>query len=307
MAWPRWTQLVQPAAAGLLIGLIGLRLPQVMGSGYPYIDQALHGDFTWRLLLLLGAAKILATSFSFVSGTPGGMFAPALFIGAMLGGAVGGLEQHFFHQLAGSQTAFALVGMGTLFAGFLRAPITSIFLMVEVTGNYSIILPVMISNLLAYFISRRYQKVPLFDMLSRQDGMMLPSLEEVREQRILRVEDALPESHPAALAPNEKAAQALERIGASTESWFPVAELAGGWRLLAAEELRRRAADSPELTVGEIPARGPIPSVYPDQPLEEALRLMGDWPFLVVTSRVNPYRLEGLISLDNILSTYRAS
>ena len=307
MAWPRWTQIVQPAGAGLLIGLIGLKLPQVMGAGYPYINQALHGDFTWRLLLLLGAAKILATSFSFVSGTPGGMFAPTLFIGAMIGGAVGGLEQHFFHGLAGSEAAFALVGMGTMFAGFLRTPITSVFLVVEITGNYSIILPVMISNMLAYFISRRYQKVPLFDMLSRQDGMMLPSLEEVREQRILRVEDALPESQAVALAANEKSAQALERLGPTTEPWLVVAERAGGWRLLAAEELRQHAAESPELIVGEIPTRGPIPSVYPDQPLEEALRLMGDWPFLAVTSRVNPYRLEGLISLDNILHTYRAS
>jgi CIC family chloride channel protein len=147
--------------------MIALKLPQVMGAGYPAIDQALHGDFTWRLLLLLAAAKILATSFSFISGTPGGMFAPTLFIGAMIGGAVGDLEVHFFHQLAGSEAAFALVGMGTLFAGFLRTPITSVFMVVEITGNYSIILPVMVSNFLAYFIARHYQPVPLFHMASR--------------------------------------------------------------------------------------------------------------------------------------------
>src|SRR5207253_3491015 len=86
------------------------------------------------------------TGLSFVSGTPGGMFAPTLFIGAMMGGAVGGVEHHFFPRLTGSVGAYALVGMGTLFAGFLRAPMTSVFMVLEVSGNYSIIVPVMVSN-----------------------------------------------------------------------------------------------------------------------------------------------------------------
>ncbi|MGH3185127.1 MAG: chloride channel protein, partial [Streptosporangiaceae bacterium] len=97
-------------------------------AGYPIIDQALHGQFAWKLLLLLAAMKILATGLSFLSGTPGGMFAPTLFIGAMLGGAVGAVEHHFFPGLAPSAGTFALVGMGTFFAGFLRVPITSIFM-----------------------------------------------------------------------------------------------------------------------------------------------------------------------------------
>ncbi len=305
MALPRWTQYLQPACAGLCIGLIGLKLPQVMGAGYPYIDQALHDDFTWRLLLLLGLAKILATSLSFTSGTPGGMFAPTLFIGAMFGGAVGGLEQHFFHQLSGSEGALALVGMGTLFAGFLRTPITSVFMVVEVSGNYSIILPVMISNLLAYFISRRFQKVPLFDMLSRQDGMMLPSIEELREQRVLRVEDALREASLPVLSPNEGVSDAIQRTSESLENWRLVAQPRGGWQLLSTEALRKVVASSPEALIGDLPARGPIPSVYPDQRLEEALRLMADWPFLVVANRVNSRTLEGIISMDDILGAYR--
>src|SRR5580658_4939150 len=89
---PHWTQYFQSAIAGLLIGFIGIKVPQVMGAGYPIIDWALHDQFSWNMLLLLAACKIVATSLSFVSGTPGGMFAPTLFIGAMLGGAVGGVE-----------------------------------------------------------------------------------------------------------------------------------------------------------------------------------------------------------------------
>ena len=117
-ALPEWTQYFQPAAAGLLIGLVGLKVPQSMGTGYPYIDQALHSQYTWQILALLGFAKILTTSLSFVSGTPGGMFAPTLFIGAMIGGAIGGLEHQFFPQVSASVAPFALVGMGTFFAGF---------------------------------------------------------------------------------------------------------------------------------------------------------------------------------------------
>ena len=162
-----------------------------MGAGYEFIDQAMHDEFTWRMLALLAAFKILSTGLSFVSGTPGGMFAPALFIGAMLGGAVGSIEHHFFPWLTGSVGAYALVGMGTLFAGFLRVPMTSVFMVLEVSGNYSIILPVMISNTIAYLISRQYQQTSLFDLLSRQDGMDLPSMEERREEASVHVEDAM--------------------------------------------------------------------------------------------------------------------
>src|ERR1700723_4439350 len=120
-AFPRWTQYFQPALAGLLIGLIAfLGFPQVMGAGYDSMDQAMHGQYAWKVLAILAVLKILATTLSFVSGTPGGMFAPTLFIGAMLGGAVGDIERIFFPHLTGSPGTYVLVGMGVLFAGFLR-------------------------------------------------------------------------------------------------------------------------------------------------------------------------------------------
>jgi CIC family chloride channel protein len=113
-ALPRWTQYFQPALAGLIIGLIGvLGAPQVMGAGYEVMDQAIHGQFTWQFLAILAGLKIIATILSFVSGTPGGMFAPTLFIGAMLGAAAGGVEHLFFPQLTGSTGTYALVGMGS--------------------------------------------------------------------------------------------------------------------------------------------------------------------------------------------------
>jgi CIC family chloride channel protein len=303
-ALPRWTQYMQPAIAGLVVGIMGVWLPQVMGAGYPFVDQALHDQYAWKILLLLGVAKIFATSVCFVSGTPGGMFAPTLFVGAMIGGAVGGVERLFLHHISGSVGTFALVGMGTLFAGFLRTPITSVFMVVEVSGSYSAILPVMISNTIAYLISRRYQPTPLFDLLAQQEGMTLPSMEERREQRILRVEDAM-EPPGLALDADDLLADALSRAKSASREYFLVRHR-GGWMALSREELEKHAGqDDANLRVRDLPSRGPLPFLYPDQSLEEAMRLIGDWPIVPVVNRAHLEYLEGVISLPDILHAYR--
>ncbi|MGB6485216.1 MAG: chloride channel protein [Candidatus Acidiferrales bacterium] len=301
---PRWTQFIQPAAAGLLIGVIGIWLPQVMGSGYPIIDQALHDQFLWKTLLLLGLFKILATGISFVSGTPGGLFAPALFIGAMLGGAVGGFEHWLMHRPEESIAAFALVGMGTFFAGSLRVPITSVFMVLEVSGNYSIIVPAILSNMIAYFISRRYQHVALFDFLARQDGFFLPSIEEMREQTTLRVEDAMRPGN-AIVFREDKMAEMFREAESSAPPQLLLWRREGGWRIVAREDLRQLTpAASGDF---EIPSKGPVPQLYPDQHLDEALRIIGDWPLVPVVNRANVEKLEGVLSLDDILHKYRIS
>ena len=305
-ALPLWTQHFQPAFAGLLIGSIGLWLPQVMGAGYPIVDQALRGEFTWKLLLILATLKILATGISFLSGTPGGLFAPTLFIGAMLGGAVGSIEHHFFPSLTGTVGSFALIGMGTFFAGFLRTPITSVFMVMEVSGTYTAVLPVMISSLVAYAISRRYQRVPLFDLLARQDGLLLPSIEEQREQTSLTVEGAMEYDTAIAVAPGETIAQVLSR--AETKPGAPILlyARAGEWHLVDLENLQQlAAAGTSDLPVTQAGAKGPLPIVFRDQSLEEALHALGDWPVLPVASRADLSRLEGVLTLPDILRTFR--
>lgn len=303
---PRWTQYVQPALAGFLIGVIGIWLPQIMGSGYSIVDQALHDEFAWRMLLLLALAKILATGISFTSGTPGGLFAPALFIGAMIGGGVGGLEHLVLPHTPGSVAAFALVGMGTFFAGFLRVPITAVFMVLEVSGNYSIIVPAMVSNLISYLISRRYQRVALFDLLARQDGFYLPSMEELREQPTFCVENAMRPGLAVVLPPEEPLEELLRRAEASSQAHFLVRRTDRRWGVITREELRQFAAASPPNSPGRaIPSRGPLPQLYPDQPLDEALRTIGDWPLLPVVNRANLEKLEGLLSLDDILEAFR--
>jgi len=304
--WPRWTQYIQPAAAGLVIGIIGIRLPQVMGAGYSVIDQALHGQFTWKLLLILAALKIFATGLSFLSGTPGGMFAPTLFIGAMLGGAVGSIERHFLPALSGTVGTYALVGMGVFFAGFLRTPITSVFMVIEVSGSYTAILPIMIANMVAYLISRTYQKVPLFDILARQDGVVLPSIEEQREQVPLTVEIAMVKDGAVVALQDELAGDLASRAEAKQDAPILVRVRPGEWLLLDRDEIKRLAADGGlNKKAAEAKPRGPLPLLFQDQSLEDALHAVGDWPAVPVVSRADLSQLEGVVTLADILRAFR--
>ena len=307
-ALPAWTHYLQPAAAGLVIGFVGLRFPQATGVGYVYIDEALHSQYTWQILAILGFAKILTTSLSFVSGTPGGMFAPTLFIGAMIGGAIGGLEHHFFPHISASVGPFALVGMGTFFAGFMRVPITSVFMVIETTGSYSIVLPVMVSNTIAYLISRKYQDVALFDLLAKQDGLELPSMEEEREQIVLRVEDAMREPDLPPLQASDTLARALEIAKDSTEEILLVRFPTGRWAEIARKDLPELAAAHPkDAQLREVLSTARLPVLHPDQRLDDALRFIQGHTLLPVVSREGSRKLEGIISLPDILAAYQGA
>ncbi len=306
-ALPRWTHFFQPAVAGLLIGLIGVMgAPQGMGAGYEYIDEAMHGRFTWQFLALLAALKIVATLLSFVSGTPGGMFAPTLFIGAMLGAAVGGAEHALLPHLSVSPGTYALVGMGVLFAGFLRAPMTSVFMVLEVSGNYSIIVPVIVANTFAYVISRSLQPVPIFDVLTRQDGLELPSMEEQREEGILRVEDAMRPAEGIVLEAEQTVGQALERSKADSADLL--VRLSGGaWSSVKNDELREMAGagKSGEMLGAALDGRR-VPFLHPDHALDTALRYVNRWPVVPVVSRADFGKIEGVITERDVLERYRA-
>ena len=306
-ALPFWTQYFQPAAAGLLIGIIALLgAPQIMGAGYEAIDEAMHGRFTWQFLAILAGLKIIATLLSFVSGTPGGMFAPTLFIGAMLGAAVGGAEHVILPHLSGSPGTYALVGMGVLFAGFLRAPMTSVFMVLEVSGNYSIIVPVIVANTIAYVISRGLQPIAIFDLLTRQDGLELPSMEEQREEGILRVEDAMRPALDPVLDAQETVEQALQKAESAMENEVLVRLSPRGWSSVAKEELRTMAAEGKTgANLGSLLPIRRIPDLHPDHPLETALRYVNRWPLVPVVSRLDFRELEGVISQRDVLERYR--
>ncbi len=300
---PQWSQYLQPGVAGLLIGFIAIWYPQVMGAGYDWMDLAMHNRFTWEMLGILAGLKLLSTALSFTTGTPGGLFAPVLFMGAMLGGSVAMLEQQLFPSIAVPVGAYALVGMGALFAGILRAPMTSVFMILEVSGNYSIILPVIICNTISYLISRGFQEVPLFDLLSRQDGLDLPSLEEEREQEILRVEDAMHPTMGRALLGDELIASARSIVASTQEDHFLVSLGEGRWSVLSRGTLLDPAND--EAVPVRTLTRNRVPRLYQDQSLDVALRFIKDRPMLPVVHRGNIDLLMGVVSVPDILGAYR--
>ena len=323
---PQWSQMLQPALAGLLVGGIGyFGLTQVMGAGYQAIDQAMHSQFAWKMLLVLALFKIIATTLSFSSGTPGGMFAPTLFIGAMLGAAVGSFEKIYFPHLTGSIGSYALVGMGVLFAAFLRAPLTSVFMVLEVSGNYSIVLPVILANTIAYLISRGLQPVPIFEELTHQDGLYLPSMEELREESNLRLEDALQPVTVPVVQGSETIANAARSFAQYENSkTAPVVLIHcsdGLWYAAKREELEAlfsdstaanssefsdgTSADKSTLTLEERLGAERTPILFPDLPLSSALPHFQRWPLLPVTNRAMRGSLEGVVSLQDVLSRYQ--
>ncbi len=175
LSLPPRSRMLQPAVGGAVIGVVLIFIPQVMGVGYAHVDQALNGALPLKMLALLSIAKLGATIVSYSSGNAGGIFAPSLYIGAMAGGAVGMLVNQFAPFATAGPGAYALVGMGTLFAGIIRAPMTSVIMVFEITQDYQILVPLMVANLLSFWISRRYQPMPVYEALLRQDGVHLPS------------------------------------------------------------------------------------------------------------------------------------
>jgi len=201
---------------------------------------------------------------------------------------------------------FALVGIGTLFAGFLRTPITAVFMVIELSGNYTAILPVIISTMVAYTISRTYQKTPLFDLLARQDGLVLPSIEEKREMLSLDVEDAMSADGSIVVEPGQTVTSIAKQAEARPDAVLLLRVNPGNWWLLDRDDIMRLAPDaSPTTTAILAKSKGPVPYLFRDQTLAEALQSMGDWPVLPVISREDLGRLEGIITLAETLKAFR--
>jgi CIC family chloride channel protein len=173
---PSWAK---PAVGGLATGLLAaaalawLGARGVTGGGYETLSVALSGGLALRVMLVLGAFKVAATVLSYGSGGAGGIFAPSLFIGGMLGGSFGWLDAALLGHDGRSVGAFALVGMGAAFAGIVRAPMTSVLIIVEMTNGYSLILPLMIANMTSYGLARRLRPAPIYEALLAQDGVHL--------------------------------------------------------------------------------------------------------------------------------------
>ena len=309
---PKFTLWWQPAVGGLTVGILGWFFPDVLGVGYNFVDQALNGGIVVRTMALLVLLKVVATATCYASGNAGGIFGPSLFIGAMLGGAVGGVAHVLMPDYTGSVGAYALVGMGTAFAGIVRVPLTSVIMIFEITRDYSIIVPLMISNLISYFISSRLQEESIYEALLHQDGIHLPSGAKAREALLMvgQAFRATPESLPATLRVSEVAAVVKRETGA-----WPVVDQTGLRGMLRIAQLDRATeAGQGDLTLGQlVPAPHPdrlaaheFPHLHADHSLDMAMRRLAETGLKVlpVVSRTNLREMKGTISMQDILAAY---
>jgi CIC family chloride channel protein len=313
---PKWTVWFQPVVGGLTVGLIGYFVPEVLGVGYNHVEKVLNGDIVLKVVVLLAVLKIVATAVCYASGNAGGIFGPSLFIGAMMGATVGGVAQKLFPGYTAGPGAYALVGMGTAFAGVVRTPLTSVFMIFEITRDYTIIVPLMISNLIAYFISHKLQRQPIYEALSVQEGVHLPSAQSRSQAERIQVRQAM-RPPPAAVSPDLTVAMVLHQMKDSAFDGWPIADAGGLLAMVRSSDLEQAADDgAANRRVADIlredSLRRPsttaedIPYVHPDHSLSLALERMGAGGLnvLPVVSRANLRQLIGIIALDDILDAY---
>jgi len=301
LSLPARTVIFRPAIGGLAIGILLVFVPEVMGVGYNYVGQALNGAMAARLMLILCAAKLVATIVSYSSGNAGGIFAPSLYLGAMAGGVVGTIVHQVAPFPTGDPGAYALVGMGTLFAGIIRAPMTSVFMIFEITQDYQILVPLMVANLLSFFIARQYQPTPIYHALLEQDQVHLPGPATRLASKRWRAATAM--TTDVTFIPDGSSIEgAIALTASSGAATYPVGtpEKLAGLVTRAALERAIREGHGHDRVDAILSTDGP--HVHGDHPLDVALeRFSQSSGLLPVVDRSDISRVEGFITMDSIV------
>jgi CIC family chloride channel protein len=317
---------VKPAIGGALLGglalsyplILGLpgafqgggtALPEIFGTGFTTIEQALLGNLPFGLLLALVFLKPLATSLTLGTGNSGGVFAPALFIGAALGGAFGMIVEHFAPGVTAGPGAFAVVGMAAVFAGAARAPFTAFLIVFEMTNDYRMIVPLMAGVIVSLILAERLHHESIYTLKLARRGIHLRSGRDVDVMDTVRVEEIMvrnPVTVPIDM-PVAKLAGEFIRTG---RHGFPVLLQDGSLcGMVSLEDYRRVAQEGTEppenLRVGDI-ATCSIISMYPDETVGAAMRRMAprDLSRLPVVARDDPRRLLGVVRRNDIVRAY---
>jgi len=291
----------RPAIGGFLLGILAFFIPESLGVGYGLIQQALDQQLVVGLMLLLVFAKILATSFTISSGGSGGVFAPSLVIGAMLGGVLGLTFHTLFPTIVLQPATFVLVGTAALLAGVAKTPIAAIIMVSELTGNYNLLPPLMLASTLAYVLSGKWsiykKQVPTrMDSPAHRREMTIDVLELVTAKEAMS-------SDIITIDPTTKIQTVLNLIHKYGHLGYPVLdnlELVGMVTFEDAEKVPTNERDS--VTAGDIMTRSLIVT-YEDENLEEALRKLLDNNIgrLPVVDRDDPTRLSGLLTKYDII------
>ncbi len=267
---PEW---LRPAAGGVLLGGLLLALPQLYGVGYPILAHAVEGRYLVGFLLVLLVGKMLATSLTIAIGGSGGVFAPSLFLGAMAGSAFGLLTHAAAPDLVASAGAYGIVGMGAVFAATSQAPITAVLIIFELTGDYSIILPLMTAVVLATAASRRWSHDTIYTLKLRRRGVDLLRGRSASLLESIRVAEAI-RPVPPAVPTNSTLEELLARLTDGPDAAIPVVDRDGAYRGLVSVHQTEAAARDNELdaTAGDLATIGPALSA--SQSLASALDLL---------------------------------
>ncbi len=304
-AWkvPSW---LKPAIGGLLIGIIGFFYPQIFGVGYPSIEHVLNGNLAPLLVLALVGLKILATSLTLGSGGSGGVFAPSLFIGVMLGSSYGSLLHILFPALPISVGAFALVGMGAVFAGAAQAPISAIFILFEMTGDYKIILPLMITCVIATLVVKRFSVDSIYTLKLKRRGIDILKIRKQDLMEKIRVVEAMT-ANLITVKDSDTVSETGLKIKSTTMRGFPVLDRRGN---LSGIVTQKDINSALVINKGSEPIRTIMTRelivCHPDETLKMALEKLGKFDIgrIPVVDASDPTRLLGMITRESIIAAY---
>ncbi|MDF7799483.1 chloride channel protein [Pontiellaceae bacterium B1224] len=301
-------KLAKPVMGGLLVGLIGLFLPQVFGNGYEFMSEVLTGHYAWHLLLLLIVAKMVATGITIGSGLPGGLFAPCLFIGAVAGGAYGHLLAVLLPGATLSPGAYALVGMGAFLAATTHAPMTAIFLLFEITDSYDIIIPIMLTCVIGTAIARHLKKESLETMELSRLGIDLEAGKERNIMKSLSVGEVM-RTHVESIPENMTLGEFADFIQRTQHTNFPLVNAAGELTgIISVQDFMGVVFEKNlmDLVVVKELATTDVITVHAEENLDAAMRRIGyrNIEQLPVVDRETQRKLYGIISRHDMISAY---
>ena len=299
---------LKPAIGGLGLGLLGFFVPQVFGTGFDAISDSLAGKLGLGLLVLLIFGKILATSLTLGAGASGGVFAPALFTGAMLGGAYGTIANVLFPGTVASSGAYAMVGMAAVFAGAARAPVTAILILFEMTQDYRIVLPLMFATVISTLIAQWLEPESVYTLKLVRRGLDVKAKRSENLMSTILVEDAMtPIGEMATVSPNIPLPQLAELFQETSHHGLLVLDDARKlYGIVTISDLERALrADKTDVAVCDICTTNVL-TVFPDETLNEALRHFGalDVGRIPVVSRHDPQQVIGVLRRTDIVHAY---
>ncbi|MGE3909665.1 MAG: chloride channel protein [Chloroflexota bacterium] len=300
---------LKPVPGGLILGAMGLFVPQILGVGYEAMGDALTGQYTIGLLMLLVVVKILAVSTTIGSGGSGGVFAPSLFIGSMFGTAFGAAAGAIFPGMTAPPGAYGLVGMAAVFSGAARAPISAVIILFELTGDYRIILPLMLAVVISTLISEALSADTIYTLKLRRRGIDLRAGRNVDLMRSIPVRHAMSES-PVCVAGDMSVTEAAERLDDEQARALLLVDENGELDGIATiQDIERALLDNrPGATLSSVASR-PVTTVFADDPLSQAIHRMGthDLGQLPVVARANPRRVIGMLGRPDVVRAYSSA